>query len=128
MVKADALRYEINKQLENIQDIDSLFTIDKFVKEIAPTTLEAYINTHYSEYNPAIRKELNHVVRKVWLDINNRFDPSSDYITHFSELGVGKKKQSLDLDFWIQDNYYLFNSAMLAKIIFKLWCKEIVWE
>lgn len=113
----------IISRLDYIKDIDVLESIDQFVEECEPITLKDYINVHFDKYHSEIKKELEHEVRKIYLEIGNKFE-SDPYIDHFCELYV----QGYSLDIWIHENGSLFNPCELALIIFKLWSKEIVFQ
>lgn len=114
----------IEEDLKSIKDIDVLESISQFIKDCNPITLEEYINIHFDNYHEQVRKALEHEVRATWLEIKNRFEPTDEYIDHFSELYV----QGHELDIWIHENGSLFNPCEIAVIIFKLWTKEIVFN
>lgn len=123
MVNKKKLVCKINKELEKINDLDVLIEINDYIRNQRPTPLEYYIDRHY-QHDDAVKKALEFEVRQIWLDINNKFEPNSEYIDHFCELYV----QGHELDIWIHEHGSLFNPCDLAQIIFKLWCKEIVWR
>ena len=114
----------IIKKLDSIKDIDTLENIDNFIEESKPLNLTTYIDIHFDNYHKQVRRALEHEVRQIWLDINNRFETNDAYINHFSELYV----QGHYLDIWIAESGTIFSSYELADIIFKLWTKEIVFQ
>lgn len=126
--KNTARKYKENivDKLDEIQDIDTLQTIDNYIEECKPLNLHTYINVHFDGYHPEIKKALEHEVRRIYLDIEriDKFEPTDAYINHFCELYV----QGHCLDIWIAEYGSIFSSYELANIIFQLWTKEIVFQ
>lgn len=114
----------IVSKLNNIEDIDVLESIDEFIGECEPITLEEYINIHFDECHKNVREALEHEVRGICLYVFDKFEPQDAYINHFSEMYV----EDYPLDIWIHENGSLFNPCEIATIIFKLWTKEIVFQ
>lgn len=114
--------HNIFREMERINDIDSLIAIEEFVRDCQPIDLHTYINIHFDEYHEQVRQAFEHEVRSIYLDIKDMLEPSCDYVNHFCELYV----QGHELDIWIHENGSLFNPCELAVVIFKLWTNEIV--
>lgn len=123
-MKQEKIQHNIIKELKKIHDIDSLIAIEEYIKESQPINLNTYINSEFDVHHKYVREELEHEVRAIYLEITNRFEPKSKYISHFSELYI----EGYPLDSWIQNRGSLFNTWEIANIIFKLWTKEIVFN
>lgn len=112
----------ITKNLENINNIDTLMEINEFIIDKKPKTLREYIDLNFIEYDNHVRDALEHEVRGKYLNMSHeKVEPENEHISHWCELYVNGQ----NLDIWISEGAGIFHPYEIANMIFKLWSKEI---
>ena len=115
---------KIEEMFEEEQIYITDFIIDMFKKNYPTGTCE-YLD-HY--HDPVIIEAFETDVRRIWLEVGNKLVSTNENIDHWSELYVKTKRYEEELDIWISEHNYLFNTYELCWVIFNIWCNKITFE
>lgn len=114
---------EINKQKPK--------TLDEYVRDIARENIISPTETEIESVGRALGTEVRSLCIDLGCKLHKLRVENGEYAEHWVDLYVqesGKYNYTLELDTWILEKGTLFNPSMLANIIFKLYCKEIVFR
>ena len=124
--------WDLLNEIEDIFNKNPVYITD-FIKKLllkefgTGGTKEVY-------YNDYIIKALETNVRQIWIEIEDKIiiKRESKYAEGWYDLEVKQKNSTryyyTDLDIWIQENCYLFNSIWLSEIIFNIWSEKVTFK
>ena len=136
---------ELIKKIKKSENWDMLDKIEEMLKE-EPKYITDFITEMFekdSNYcgleevycNENVIKAFEMDIRRIWLKIKNNIVPQKDYIDHWSELYVETKVNSCstktyeeDLDLWIMEQGFMFDSRDLAWVIFNIYCEKVTFK
>lgn len=118
------LRKMIDEKLDKIESPEVLENINEYLWDCLPETLREYIDRNFDSRCNQIKRALEEEVRSIWWKICEQggLEVAPNCDDHWSCLYV----KDLDLDIWIAERGPLFNSIEIAKIIYKIYKKEII--
>lgn len=110
----------------------TLEEVKDLLKSKNPIYIRDYIDKFWSEHSEGFRDDLEHEVRKFWLNSGDNFHelsyriekPKNKTPMHWSELSIHNQ----DLDIWIMESGTSFNPADIAQIIYLIYMKEITFR
>jgi len=131
---------EIKDKCENL-NIKQLNEVLKSFKKYEPQKLDDYVR-EYARENiimpneteiESVGRALGTEVRSLCLELGHnlcKLKSDKNYAEHWADLYVEEKgyKNGIELDMWISERVPLFDVCVLAKIIHKLYTKEIVFR
>lgn len=131
---------EIKDKCENL-NIKQLNEVLNSFKKYEPQKLDVYVREYAREHiiKPneteveSVGRALGTEVRSLCLELGHnlcKLKADNNYAEHWSDLYVEVEgyKYGLELDVWISERVPLFDILVLAKIIHKLYTKEIVFR
>ena len=121
----DKIEKELNEQPKYIKD----FIIELFEKNYGDNIYgDVYCNNE-------VMYAFELTIRRIWIEIKDSLIPEGDNIDHWCELYVKRKPNQRsnklykeDLDIWISEQGYLFDSRELAWVIYNIWCEKVTFS
>lgn len=127
MKRENQLRKDIINKVNKIKNIETLCEIDQYLWDCVPETLKEYIDRNFDSRSSQVKASLAQEIRKVLLDIehcggftiaSNKKEP-----TFWNDLCV----EGILIRVWLERRKdLLFNTYVIAKIIYKIYTKEVV--
>ena len=119
---------QLNKVLNSFEKYEPQ-KLDDYVREYARVNIIMPNETEIESVGRVLGTE----VRNLCLELGHnlcKLKADNDYAEHWTDLYVEIEgyKFGVELDVWIAEQDVLFNHYTLAQIIYKLYCKEIVFR
>lgn len=125
----DTNNWDMLDKIENIIGEEDKVYITDFITEMFKKNYPLGTCEYTDHYHdPVIIDAFEEDIRRIYLKISNKLIPSSNYINHWCDLYVKTRGHELELDLWISEQGYLFNTSELCWVIFNIWCDKITFE
>ena len=135
-------REKIIKTIRNTDNWDMLDKIEHILKEEPKYITDFIIEMFEENYGEGCLQDVycsdevmyafELSVRQIMLKIQGKLKTTARYVDHWSDLYVEVKYENReyaeDLDVWISEQGFIFDSRELAWVVFNIWCGKVTFK
>lgn len=120
---------EICKKIRETENMMVLYKVKQAIEKESPIFIRDYIDKHWSEHSEGFKDDLEHEIRKFWIETSSGCHPEGYLISPIStelpeccwDITIGNR----DADVWVMEKGTSFNPTDIAIALFNIYMGKI---